>query len=147
MAMTVGAASGRKGSASPNINVTPLVDIVLVVLIIFMLVTPMMTKTFWLNLPPKSENKPEDTAAAPPVETKPVVMTVDKSGTIRVNNVQLEKQELKERLPRVMAGANQRVLYFDAADDAAYKFAVEAMDLSRASGIKQIAILTERVAK
>jgi biopolymer transport protein TolR len=146
MAMVVGSSGHRKGSATPTINVTPLVDIVLVVLIIFMLVTPMMTKTFWLNLPPKSEAKVEDVPAQP-VESKPVVMTVDKDGVVRVNNVQLAKREIKERLPRVMAGANQRVLYFDASDDAPYMLAVEAMDLSRSSGVKQIAILTERLAK
>lgn len=146
MAMAMGSAGTRKGSATPAINVTPLVDIVLVVLIIFMLVTPMMTKTFWLNLPPKAETKPDD-APAPPVEVKPVVMTVDTFGKIRVNNVELPKNELSERLPRIMAGANQRVLYFDASDDAPYKVAVEAMDLSRSSGVKQIAILTEKLAK
>jgi biopolymer transport protein ExbD/biopolymer transport protein TolR len=146
MAMAVGSNGNRKGSATPSINVTPLVDIVLVVLIIFMLVTPMMTKTFWLNLPPKSEAK-QDNTPTPPVETKPVVMTVDKSGAVRVNNVPLQKSDIRERLPRVMAGAHQRVLYFDAADDAPYSVAVEAMDLSRASGVKQIAILTEKVAK
>jgi len=146
MAMAVGSSGNRKGSVTPSINVTPLVDIVLVVLIIFMLITPMMTKTFWLNLPPKSEVKQDD-APAPPIETKPVVMTIDKIGTVRVNNVQMERRDIKERLPRVMAGANQRVLYFDAADDAPYSTAVEVMDLSRASGIKQIAILTEKIAK
>ncbi len=46
----------------------------------------------------------------------------------------------------MMAGSNQKVLYFDAADDATYGTAIEAMDLSRASGIKSIAILTEKVA-
>jgi biopolymer transport protein ExbD/biopolymer transport protein TolR len=146
MAMAIGSSGGHKGSATPNINVTPLVDIVLVVLIIFMMVTPMMTKTFWLNLPPKEPDKKADTPP-PPTDVKPVVMTVDKHGAIEVNRVRFEKAEIKARLPRVMAGAGQRVLYFDAADDAPYAAAVEAMDLSRASGVKSIAILTEKVAK
>jgi len=146
MAMAVGGNGGHKGSATPNINVTPLVDIVLVVLIIFMMVTPMMTKTFWLNLPPKNEEKKAETPP-PPSDIKPVVMTVDKHGAIQVNHVAFAKAEIKERLPRVMAGAGQRVLYFDAADDAPYAAAVEAMDLSRASGVRSIALLTEKVAK
>lgn len=146
MAMAVGASRGAKGSSSPTINVTPLVDIVLVVLIIFMLVTPMMTKTFWLNLPPKSEDQKAATPP-PPSDIKPVVMTVDKGGAIQVNHVPFSKAEIGARLPRVMAGAGQRVLYFDAADDAPYAAAVEAMDLSRASGVRAIAILTEKVAK
>ena len=76
----------KKGFVNPSINVTPLVDIVLVVLIIFMLVTPMMTKTFWMNLPPKPEDE-RKAQPAPPTESQPVVMTVDAGGVIRVNDV------------------------------------------------------------
>lgn len=137
-------ASGGKGRATPHINMTPLVDVVLVVLIIFMIVTLTLTKTFWLNVPPKPDEKSEPT---PPSENKPVVMTVDRAGVIRVNHTEVKKSELTARLPRMMAGANQKVLYFDAADDATYGTALEAMDLSRASGIKTIAILTEKVAQ
>ncbi|HEY8945639.1 MAG TPA: biopolymer transporter ExbD, partial [Polyangiaceae bacterium] len=59
----------------------------------------------------------------------------------------LKKSEIKERLPRMMSGANQRVLYFDAHDESAFGTAIEAMDLSRGSGVKSIAILTEKVVK
>ena len=143
MGMTPTPAAGGKG-ATPTINMTPLVDVVLVVLIIFMIATLTLTKTFFLNLPPKEakENTPP-----PPAETKPVVMTVDQKGVIRVNQTVLEKAEIKQRLPRLMAGANQRVLYFDAHDDAPFGTAIEALDLSRGSGIKSIAILTEKVVK
>ena len=142
MGMTAPSSSG-KGRATPHINMTPLVDVVLVVLIIFMIVTLTMTKTFWLNLPPKSDAKDELPAAS---EVKPVVMTVDRAGVIRVNQTVLSKAELAGRLPRLMAGAAQKVLYFDASDETSYGAAIEAMDLSRASGIKTIAILTEKVA-
>ncbi len=145
MAMTP-TGGGKKQYAAPTINVTPLVDIVLVVLIIFMIVTPMMTKTLWMNLPPKDDDK-QDAATPPPTDVKPVVMTVDPSGAIKVNGVPFPKADIKERLPRVMAGAGQRVLYFDAHDDASYAGAVEAMDLTRASGVRSIAILTAKVAK
>jgi biopolymer transport protein TolR len=143
MGMTAPATSSGKGRATPHINMTPLVDVVLVVLIIFMIVTLTMTKTFWLNVPPKPDANQEP---APPTDNKPVVMTVDKAGVIRINHFEVKKSEIAARLPRMMAGSNQKVLYFDAADDATYGTAIEAMDLSRASGIKSIAILTEKVA-
>jgi biopolymer transport protein ExbD/biopolymer transport protein TolR len=139
-----GGGKGKREGASPNINITPLVDVVLVVLIIFMIVTPMVTKTFWLNLPPKPENKEEPT---PPSDNKPLVMTVDKAGVIRMNTTVLQKNEIKERVPRMLAAKDQKVLYFDAANDASYAAAIEAMDLSRAGGVKSIAILTESVLK
>jgi len=144
MGMTAPAASGGKGRATPHINMTPLVDVVLVVLIIFMIVTLTMTKTFWLNVPPKPDEKGEP---SPPIRNEPVVMTIDRAGVIRVNQTELKKSEVATRLPRMMAGANQKVLYFDADDDASYGTAIEAMDLSRASGVRTIAILTEKVAK
>jgi biopolymer transport protein TolR len=145
MAISLGGGpSKKKESSSPNINITPLVDVVLVVLIIFMIVTPMVTKTFWLNLPPKNDDKAEP---APPSDNKPLVMTVDKAGVIRMNTTVIAKNEIKDRVPRMLAAKDQKVLYFDAANDASYMAAIEAMDLSRAGGVKSIAILTESVLK
>ena len=141
MGMAIGGGGKKKSTATPAINITPLVDVVLVVLIIFMLVTPMMTKTFWLNLPPKDDNKAEP----PPSDNKPLVMTVDRAGVIRVNTTVLSKAEVRQRVPRMLAAKDQKVLYFDAHNDASYASAIEAMDLSRAGGVKSIAILTESV--
>ena len=138
-----GGANKKKASSTPTINITPLVDVVLVVLIIFMIVTPMVTKTFWLNLPPKDDNK----EPAPPSDNKPLVMTVDKSGVIRINTTVIAKNEVRDRVPRMLAAKDQKVLYFDAESDASYAAAIEAMDLSRAGGVKSIAILTETVLK
>jgi biopolymer transport protein TolR len=143
MGMSIGGGSKKKSTAIPAINITPLVDVVLVVLIIFMIVTPMMTKTFWLNLPPKNDDKVEPV----PNDNKPLVMTVDKAGVIRMNTTVLSKAEIKERVPRMLAAKDQKVLYFDAANDASYAASIEAMDLSRAGGVKSIAILTESVLK
>jgi biopolymer transport protein ExbD/biopolymer transport protein TolR len=143
MGATLNSGSKKRASSTPTINITPLVDVVLVVLIIFMIVTPMVTKTFWLNLPPKNDDK-EPLA---PSDNKPLVMTVDKAGVIRVNTTVIAKGEVRERVPRMLAAKDQKVLYFDAAGDASYATAIEAMDLSRAGGVKSIAILTESVLK
>jgi len=139
----MGGGGKKKESSSPTINITPLVDVVLVVLIIFMIVTPMVTKTFWLNLPPKDKNEEQP----PPSHNKPLVMTVDKAGVIRMNTQVIAKNEIRDRVPRMLAAKDQKVLYFDAASDASYASAIEAMDLSRAGGVKSIAILTETVLK
>jgi len=139
----MGGGGKKKETSTPTINITPLVDVVLVVLIIFMIVTPMVTKTFWLNLPPKDKNE----EPPPPSDNKPLVMTVDKAGVIRMNTQVISKNEVKDRVPRMLAAKDQKVLYFDAANDASYAAAIEAMDLSRAGGVKSIAILTESVLK
>ncbi len=139
----MGGGGKKPASSTPTINITPLVDVVLVVLIIFMIVTPMVTKTFWLNLPPKDKNE----EPPPPSDNKPLVMTVDKAGVIRMNTTVISKNDIRDRVPRMLAAKDQKVLYFDAASDASYASAIEAMDLSRAGGVKSIAILTESVLK
>jgi len=143
MAVDLSTGKSKKTRATPSINVTPLVDVVLVVLIIFMIVTPMMIKTFWLNLP-----KQETSEAPPqPTDNKPIVLTVDKAGVIRANQTVLRKSEVSERIPRMLSAKNQRTLYFDAHDQADYGRAVEALDLVRTGGVKSIAMLTETVMK
>lgn len=136
---------GSKKRPVPVMNVTPLVDIALVVLIIFMVIVPMMEKSFWLNLPKKEQekDKPQQPDEKP---EPPLVMTIDSKGTIRVNKAVLKKEQFSERLPRMLAAQPLPVIYFDAADNIPYGQAVEVMDLAKASGAKAIAMLTEKVA-
>jgi len=138
MGMSIGA-GGKKNRAMPQMNVTPLVDVVLVLLIIFMVVTPLLAKQFWLQLP-----KQEQTAQ-PPSENKSVVLTVKKDGALAINGTDLKKEELKDKIGRVMAARTDKVVYFDAADDAPYAITVETMDIARQGGAKTIAILTNKV--
>lgn len=147
MAVDTGSGKGKRPRAAPSINVTPLVDVILVVLIIFMLVTPMMMKTFWLNVPKTADKQQKDDHEPQCDAKKPLVMTVAKDGTIRVNRHVIPKTELAKRLPRLLAAKDNKVLYFDAADDADYGVAVEAMDISRSGGARSIAILSQPVAK
>jgi biopolymer transport protein TolR len=143
MGMSPTGGGGRNARPNPVINITPLVDVVLVVLIIFMIVTTMMTRTFSLNLP-KDEKKD---AAPSDADTKPVVLTVDKAGVIRANQTVLTKAEVKERVIRMLAAKNQKTVFFDAHDQVPYATAVEVIDLVRAGGVKSIAMLTETVVK
>ena len=135
--------SDKKQRPAPVINVTPLVDVVLVVLIIFMIVTTMMTRTFWMNLP-KSEKKDDNPN---PGDLKPLVLTVDKAGVIRANQTVLTKLEARDRVIRMLAAKNQKTLFFDAHDQVPYATVVETIDLVRAGGVKSIAMLTETVVK
>ena len=151
MAFAVGAAEGKgRPRPKPSINVTPLVDVILVVLIIFMMVTPMMMKTFWLSVPKAAQENKEDKldeAITGDDAKKPLVMTVDKNGKIMINRHEIPKQELGTRLPRLLAAKENKVLYFDATDDAPYGVASSAMDAARAGGAASIAIMAQKVAQ
>jgi biopolymer transport protein ExbD/biopolymer transport protein TolR len=142
MGMTAPSSGGKKARPVPVINVTPLVDVVLVVLIIFMIVTTMMTRTFWMNLPKTDKNAEEN-----PSDMKPLVLTVDKAGVIRANQTVLTKPEVRERVIRMLAAKNQKTLFFDAHDQVPYATVVETLDIVRAGGVKSIAMLTETVVK
>ena len=142
--MAMSPSGGGDGSdVKPTMNVTPLVDVVLVLLIIFMVVTPLLTKQFWLNLP-KKDDKTEAATPPSPDDDKPVVLTVETSGRVLVNQGEVPRAELRAKLSRIFAARKDHILYFDAADDAPYGVTVEVMDIARRSGARSIAILTER---
>ncbi len=134
--------AGKKARATPHMNVTPLVDVVLVLLIIFMVITPLLTKQFWVQVPKQDKAQPSEAT-----ENKSVVLTVKKEGTLEINGTVVEKSELRDKLARVMAARSDKVLYFDAADDAPYALTVEAMDIARQGGAKTVAILTNKVVR
>jgi len=144
MAIEIGNKGGKPGRARPSMNVTPLVDVVLVLLIIFMVITPLLAKQFWVHLP----NKPDKNEPAQdiPDKDKPIVITVTKTGEIKINRDVVAKDQFSGKLKRVLAAKQQRTVFFDAEDDAEFGYAVEAMDLARAGGASTIAVLTEGLA-
>ncbi len=145
MAMDLGGPKGKPGRATPAMNVTPLVDVVLVLLIIFMVITPLLAKQFWLHLPnkPDKEEQPPDT----PSDKQPIVVSVTVAGDIKINRDVVPKDIFSQKLKRVLAGAGERTVFFDADDDAEFGKTVEAMDLARAGGAATIVVLTAALPK
>jgi biopolymer transport protein TolR len=138
-----GKRAGRSGRAQPSMNVTPLVDVVLVLLIIFMVITPLLAKQFWLHLPNKVEkDQPQNLSD----KDKPIVVTVDKAGAIKINREVVGDLEFSSKLGRVLSARGQRTIFFDAEDDAQFGRAVEALDLARAGGAETIAVLVDPIA-
>jgi biopolymer transport protein TolR len=140
MAMT---ASERDESAVvPQMNVTPLVDVVLVLLIIFMVITPLLTKTFWIHTPMQEQ---EEVTVQESDPTQPLVLRIGPDRTLLVNGSAITYDELPERLRRIFAARSDHVLFFDADDHAPYGFVVQVMDQAREGGAVTIAALTEHL--
>jgi biopolymer transport protein ExbD/biopolymer transport protein TolR len=137
MGMDVGQKRAIPGRAQPNMNVTPLVDVVLVLLIIFMVIAPLLAKQFSLSLP----NKP-DAHQEVPDKDQPIVILATKGGAIEINREVVARSEFSTKLRRVLAARQQRTVFFDAEDDAAFGDAVDILDLAREGGGATIAVLT-----
>src|SRR5262245_18716863 len=145
MAMDVGAKTvDKKGRGRPEMNVTPLVDVVLVHLIVFMVLTAMMNESFWVHVPEKykqAENEQQDNNE----DEAPIVVTVNKNGQIQINQDVFPDREFPERLRRMLVARGDRRVYFDAQDGVSYERAVEALYLTRGGGAAHIAVVTEKL--
>ena len=133
----------KKGRATPDMNVTPLVDVVLVLLIIFMVITPLLAKQFWVHVPERPE---EAERTETPPDHDAIVVTVDSEGRIHLNRDVVATEDFEARLTRALAASGDRTVFFDAASDAPYARAVEALDLCRGGGATTIAVATTALA-
>jgi biopolymer transport protein ExbD len=145
--MDVGA---KKGPRS-DINITPLVDVVLVLLIIFMVLTPLMEKEIGVRVPEvQDENVPVE---PPPPDLTQVVFKVDEAGNFHINNETLTDTNVQDRLKAYYKLAKSKeatqgppVIFFDADDKAKYVRAVKALDAIRDSSSGwTIGMMTETI--
>jgi biopolymer transport protein ExbD len=134
--------SGPKKAVRPSMNVAPLVDVVLVLLIIFMVITPLLTKQLTVNVP----NTPDETEPPPPPDptAEPqIVLWVDSQGQARINKDVVIDADVPLRLRRLFAARRDQTLFFDAANDAPFGRALQVLDVARGAGLVTIAVLTE----
>ncbi len=130
------AGDGRK--VRPTINITPLVDVVLVLLIIFMVVTPLLMKRFHMRVPERVDAPPaaEDSAPA-------VVVAVGRAGEISLNQEPLDLEDLEPRIRRIFASRQERVVFLAVDDETPYHRAVDVMDRARGGGADPLVLMTD----
>ncbi len=134
---------GKGAKVKPDMNVTPLVDVVLVLLIIFMVLAPVMTEAFNVRLPPK-DDKDEQLDQVNDAD-QPLVLAVADDGSIEVNTVAIEREEIPERLRRMFNARPDNVLYLDGADEAQYGHVLTAVDLARQAGASPVVMITKKL--
>lgn len=127
----------------PTMNVTPLVDVVLVLLIIFMVMTPLMTRVMSVHVPTRPKKAAPETPAAD--DEAQVVLMVRADGSVALNDVPVADAELGDKLRRVFAARADQTLFFDADGAAPYGRAIEVLDVARGIGLATIAVLTEEL--
>ncbi len=128
---------GSKGSLKADINVTPLVDVMLVLLIIMMLIAPMLRQVVPLTLP-----EANNTAAKPDTQHQTVV-AIDSQSKFYVNSIPVTTEELVPRVQRALEDNNEKLVYVKGDKDAKYSAIMEAMDALRKAQIENIALITD----
>ena len=130
---------GGEKSNAPNseINVTPLIDIMLVLLIIFMIAMPRMVNEMAMNLPSKTETKKKDNDDNKP---KQLMVAIYEDERLALNREYMSKQELSERLTAEMKGRESKVIFVDAHPDLNYEYVVEIFDLVRDAGPDKVGL-------
>jgi biopolymer transport protein TolR len=127
----------RIGSALAEINIIPLVDVVLVLLLIFMLTAPMMYRGIDVNLP--------RAAAKPTAVEERLVLTVTKDRRLYLNEKAILPGGLQDQLRQAFTGRTDKTLYLKADAGLAYGVVVETMDEVRRAGIERLGMVTEPV--
>ncbi len=135
MSMDVG---GAKGGLKADINVTPLVDVMLVLLIIMMLVAPMLQKGVDVRLPQatNSADKPETQ------DQTVVAIAADKR--MYLNAVPIREDDLRQKIVEVLEGKKEKIVLIKADVDAPYSSVMSAMDRLREAQIENVGLVTER---
>jgi biopolymer transport protein TolR len=133
MAMQLGGSSGIKS----DINVTPLVDVMLVLLIIMMIVAPLLQQGVPVTLPlaANSSEKPET--------QDQTVVTIDRAKMVYLNAVPIPAGQLQSRITTVLEDKSDKIVIIKADEEVPYSAVMDTMDELRAAGIEDMGLITE----
>lgn len=118
-----------------DINVTPFVDVMLVLLIIFMVSAPMMTQGVDVSLP-------KAVAKALPSDTDQLMVTIDREQRIYINDSDVSLDSLKDKLIKILKGRTDREVYFRADKDISYGMAIRVMAEIKGAGVEKLGMVT-----
>ena len=125
-------------SLMSEINVTPFVDVMLVLLIIFMVTAPMMTQGVDVALP-------EASSELLPADEEQIVVTIDKASNVYIGKYQVSIEFLKEKLNALLKSKAVKEVYLKADKDISYGIVVRVMSEIKGAGVEKLGMLTEPV--
>ena len=128
---------GGGGGVKSDINVTPLVDVMLVLLIIMMIVAPLLQQGVSVKLPVAT-----NTVEKPDTQEQ-TVLAIDSNRRLYLNAVPVVKEDLQRRVTEILENKKDRIVIIKADEDVEYSAVMDAMDALRASGIEDMGLITD----
>lgn len=134
-------ASGGKGGMSCDINMTPMIDVLLVLIIIFMVITPLTPKGLEARVPqPPPPNQPP-----PPENDRTVVVIIEKDKSMKINQEPILFENLSKRLEDIFKTRAERVVFVKGDPDLEYQDVARVIDVAKGVGIDQVGLMTKKV--
>ena len=135
MGMGVG---GKKGGPTADINMTPMIDVLLVLLIIFMVVQQGLQRGVSVQIPPPKDKN--EVAQQEPQEEQ-IVLVIEPGPTYAINQQPVPTNQLEQRLREIFTGRPRKIMFVKGAENLQYRDVIRAVDASRAAGVEILGLV------